>query len=170
MCMHERHVRQCCLWLITSRTTTFQLPINKANPAGFQRLCCGDSGSPVPLDSSCISPLAIRRSLLWPSNPLGWRKGGGGTNWSAMAVEWHYWRPLCIGFGVCVGSVKTPHMITFCPGDSTFLRPFSLSSYNNGQLCSSEEGWGDFSPQRLDTLLSHMALHMLTSLHLLAGN
>lgn len=46
--MHERHVRECCLWLITSRTTTFQLPINKADPAAFQRLCCGNFSSRVP--------------------------------------------------------------------------------------------------------------------------
>lgn len=55
MCLHERHVRECCLWLITSRTTTFQLRINKANPAGFQRLCRGDCGSPVSFASSCTS-------------------------------------------------------------------------------------------------------------------
>lgn len=45
--------------------------------------------------------LAIRRSLLWPSDPLGIHNGGGGTKWSAMAVEWHHWRPCCIASGVC---------------------------------------------------------------------
>lgn len=66
MCMHERHVRECCLWLITSRTTTFQLLINKTNSAGFQRLCCGDSASQVPPDSSCTSPWPVGG---YPSDP-----------------------------------------------------------------------------------------------------
>lgn len=169
MCMHERHVRECCLWLITSRTSTFQLPINKANPAGFQRLCCGDSGSPVPLVSSCTSP--------WP---LGGLSSDPPILWDDVKVEGELiGQPWLLNDTagdlvtlalVCVGSVKTPHTIPLCPSDSTFPRTFSVSSYNNGQLCSSEEGWGVFSTQRLATLLSHMALHMLTYLHLLAGN
>lgn len=33
--MHERHVRECCLWLITSRATIFELLVNKVDPARF---------------------------------------------------------------------------------------------------------------------------------------
>ncbi len=76
MCMHERHVRECCLWLITSRTATFQPPINKTNPAGFQRLCRGDSGSPVPPGSSCSSP--------WP---LGGLSSDPPILWEYVKVE-----------------------------------------------------------------------------------
>lgn len=60
ICVHERHVRECCLRLITSRTAAFQLPINKKDPAGFRRLCRGHCGSPVSPGSSCTSPWALR--------------------------------------------------------------------------------------------------------------
>lgn len=57
--------------------------------------------------------LAIRRLPLWPSDPLGLRKGGGGTNWSSMAVEWHYWRPCWLW---CVwGVLKLPTGSHFAP-------------------------------------------------------
>lgn len=125
MCMHERHVRECCLWLITSRTATFQLHINKANPAGFQRLYHGDSCSPLHPGSSFSSP--------WPlgglfSDPL--------VLWDHVEVEGELigqqWQLNDTTGGlvalplVCMGSVKTPHRVPLCPSDSTSPRAFSV--------------------------------------------
>lgn len=110
MCMHERHVSECCLWLITSRTTAFQLLINKANPAGFLRLCSGDSASLVPPDSSCTSP-----------RPLGGLSSDPPILWDYVKVEGELIGQLWLlkdttgGLValalVSMGSVKTPHRI-----------------------------------------------------------
>lgn len=125
--LQERHVRECCLWLIISRTATFQLPINKTNPADFQSLCRGDSDSPVPPGSSCTSP--------WP---LGGLASDPPILWDYVKVEGELigqpW-PLNETTGglvalplVCVGgSVKAPQRIPLCHSDSTFPRIFSVS-------------------------------------------
>lgn len=137
MRMHERHVRECCLWLITSRTTTFQLPINKAIPAAFQRLCRGDSGSRIPPDSPCTSPWPL--GGLYSDPPILWDyvkvEGELIGCWLIPLKAFLYWL-------WCVWRVlKLPTGSHFAPVIQPFPEPF-LSLLETVASCVPQEGQG----------------------------
>lgn len=98
----------------------------QANPAGFQRLCHGDSGSPIPPNTSRTSPwllggLSSDPPILWDYIKVeeeligqSWLLKDTSGGLVALAL-------------VFAGRVKTPHRIPLCPSDSTFPRTFSVS-------------------------------------------
>lgn len=72
---------------------------------------------------------------------------------------------------VCVGSVKTPHRIPLCPSViQPFPEPFLPLLKTMASCVPLRKAAASLAHNGLDILLSHMAVHMLTSLHLLAGN
>lgn len=142
--MHERHVRECCQWLITSRTCfTSELPVNKANPASFWRFCRGDSGSPVPPGSSCTSSWSL--GGLSSDPPILWDyvKMEGeliGQPWLLTATSGALLHSLwCVRGVLKLPTHRDPNLT------QAFPEPF-LSSHKTMASCVPQRKTEDFKP------------------------
>ncbi len=104
----------------------------QVNPAGFLRLCRGDSGSPVPPDTSCASPwpiggLSSDPPILWDYVKM--EEELIGQSWLLKDTS----GGLAALVLVFAGTVKTPHMI-FAPVIQPFPEPF-LSVFKTMASC-----------------------------------